>query len=223
LFTSLGAAVGLFIGNFRIKGIGLGISGCLFSGLLLGHLGANVNSEILEFMKEFGLMLFVYCIGLQVGPGFMSTLRKQGLLFNGLAAAIVLLGVGMTLAVWKFFGVEMPVAVGMFSGATTNTPSLGAAQSILSEIFSKNDVKLGLPGLGYAVAYPFGILGTIFSMLFIKSLFKIDPKKEAALLAAEGRADFCPLGTLNLEITNPNLNGLEIEKIPGWPNLDVVV
>ena len=133
LILALVAASGVFLGSFKIKGVGLGIAGVLFTGLLFGHFGFHVNKEVLEFVREFGLILFVYTIGMQVGPGFFAAFRKQGLKLNLLAMSIVLTGVAVAVAIYYLAGLPLPVVVGLLSGAVTNTPGLGAAQQALKE------------------------------------------------------------------------------------------
>mgnify|MGYP000411248029 CR=1 FL=1 len=138
LMLSVVAALGLSFGQVKIKGIGLGIAGVLFAGLLAGHIlgrrGISLDEHVVEFAREFGLILFVYTIGVQVGPGFFASLRKQGLPLNLMAAGIVLMGALIAFGIHKIFKVEIPVAVGLFSGATTNTPSLAAAQQALKDL-----------------------------------------------------------------------------------------
>lgn len=135
---ALVAVLGLWIGNWRIYGVGLGIGGVLFGGIAVGHFvgyfGAQLDMHTLHFIQEFGLILFVYTIGIQVGPGFFASLRTSGLKLNMFAALLVLLGFVVAFLIHKIFGVPLPVILGTYSGAVTNTPSLGAGQQILSEL-----------------------------------------------------------------------------------------
>ena len=172
LILALCSSLGLLLGSVRVRGIDLGIVGVLFAGLLLGHLGAVVSPELLEFVRDFGLILFVYAIGVQVGPGFMSSLRQRGTALNIIAASTVLLGSLLAVAISLAARIEVPVAVGMLAGATTNTPSLGAAQTALRDLPSYTELMGQLPGLGYAVAYPFGILGVMLAMVVLRPLFR---------------------------------------------------
>jgi len=165
------AAMGLLLGSIRLRGIDLGIVGVLVAGLLLGHLGVRAHPVVLEFARDLGLVLFVYAIGVQTGPGFVDSLRRQGLRLNATAVGIVLLGVGLAVAISVHTGIEVPTAVGMLSGATTNTPSLGAAQTALRDLPSYTHAIGQLPALGYAVAYPFGIIGVILVMVLARPLF----------------------------------------------------
>lgn len=173
LLIALVAASGQALGHLKIRGIGLGVAGVLFAGIAFGHLHLGISPTILEFVRDLGLVLFVYTIGLQVGPGFFTSLRKEGLPLNLLAAAIVLLGAGCAVGLAFLFKIDLAAAVGLFAGATTNTPSLGAAQQALAGLASVSAARAELPALGYAVAYPFGILGIIGSMVFFRAIFRI--------------------------------------------------
>lgn len=212
---------GLALGQLKVRGIGLGIAGVLFAGLAFGHFGLRINHEVLEFLREFGLILFVYAIGVQVGPGFMASLKRQGALLNGLAAAIVVSGALMTLLVAYLGKIPMPIAVGLFSGATTNTPSLAAAQQALREL-PNGAANVSLPGVGYAVAYPFGIAGIIFTMLLARAAFRVNVNQEVAALAAEQQSQTPSLTRRNLRVSNANLNGLEVKNIPALGESGVV-
>jgi putative transport protein len=156
-----------------------------FCRYIYGHFGFHINSSILDFVRDFGLILFVYTVGLQVGPSFVSSLKKEGLRLNLMAVGVVLCGALITILLAYIFKIDIAAAVGIFSGATTNTPSLGAAQEALKTLPSVNAERLVLPSLGYAVAYPFGVLGIIITMLLVKGLLKIDPSQEAELFKKE--------------------------------------
>ncbi len=223
---SLAAALGLGLGALRIFGVGLGVAGVLFAGLFLGHFHVTIDHQTREFAREFGLILFVYTIGMQVGPGFIASLRRNGLPLNLMAAAIVLCGVGMTLGIYAMFmpKADLPMAVGLFSGASTNTPSLAAAQQALKDLLPAGDLESAkLPGLGYAVAYPFGIVGIILAMLILRVGFRISPARESELLAKAMRDQSEPLSTLNIEIKNPNFEGFALGRIPMLGESGVVV
>lgn len=223
LVLSAVAALGLAIGSLKIKGIGLGIAGVLFSGLAIGHLGIRISPGVLEFAREFGLILFVYTIGIQVGPGFFASLRRQGLPLNLMAASIVVLGALIALGIAKLANVPMAAAVGLFSGATTNTPSLGAAQEAIRSLPDAAADASALPGLGYAVAYPFGIVGIILTMLLLRALFRVDLKKETASLLAASGTRASKLARLNILVTNSNIEGLRIDQLPMLESLGVVI
>lgn len=215
------ASCGLALGSLKIRGVGLGIGGVLFSGLLAGHLGLRIDPRTLEFAREFGLILFVYTIGMQVGPGFIASLRNQGLPLNLLAAAIVMTGAVVTIVINKIAAVPIAAAVGLFSGATTNTPSLGAAQEAIKGLPGVTADLISAPAVACAVAYPFGLLGIILAMLVLRGMFKVDVKKEADAL--EGASKSPQLSTINLVVQNENLEGLRIDQIPGISAMGVVI
>ncbi|MCX7718104.1 MAG: putative transporter [Candidatus Sumerlaeaceae bacterium] len=223
LVLSVVAALGLALGGIRVFGVSLGIGGVLFSGILFGHFRITIDQHVLEFAREFGLILFVYTIGLQVGPSFLASLRRQGLPLNLMAGSIVALGVVLTIAIWKVGGIPAPVAVGLFSGATTNTPALAAAQQALRDLPNMSPEATAQPGLGYAVAYPFGILGIILAMLILRWIFRIRPAQEAAQFQQLQASATPRPATMNIEILNPNMDGLEISRIPGFGESGVVI
>lgn len=222
LLISLVAVVGLGFASLKIRGIGLGVTGVLFAGLIFGHFGFHIEHHTLEFLREFGLILFVFTIGLQIGPGFVASLKDKGLVLNGLAAAIVIGGGILTVIFAKIFGIAFGAAAGLFSGATTNTPSLGAAQQTLIAM-NVDETLSGVPALSYAVAYPLGIVGIIVSMIIIRSLFRIDVNKEAAQFEESQRSGGKPIGRANVRVNNPNLDGLRIDEIPGLRETQVTV
>jgi len=222
LVLSLVAVSGLALGNIRFRGVGLGITGVLFAGLVFGHFGVAIEPEIIEFAREFGLILFVYTIGMQVGPGFFASLRRQGLTLNLMAVSVVLLGVALTAGL-IYSGIEAPVAVGLLSGATTNTPSLAAAQQALKNVAGATNETARLPGIGYAIAYPFGVIGLILVIVVTRAAFRVDPDKEAIRIQEEREAESPPLSTINLEVNNPNLDGLPIQHIPTLSSSGVVI
>lgn len=219
---ALVVALGLIVGKVRIFGIQIGLIGVLFAGLIFGHYKITIHPQVLDFIREFGLVLFVYTIGIQVGPGFMASLRREGLKLNLMAAAVVVLGVLMTVLISSFGHINMEVAVGMLSGATTNTPSLAAAQQTLKDIGETSGEVLKLPGIGYAISYPFGVIGTILSIVLIRVIFKINPKKEAEAHVKSYEGAQTP-STLNIEIQNHNLNGLAIKNIPTLEESGIVI
>ena len=157
--------LGLALSAIKFRGIGLGITGVLFAGLFFGHLGWHLDDEILQFVREFGLILFVFTIGLQIGPGFFSSLKQQGLSLNIWAAMIVLGGAGITLLIAAIFHLHPFAAAGLFAGATTNTPSLAAAQEAIVMLPSADASSKALPALAYAVAYPGAVFGIILSIV----------------------------------------------------------
>ena len=207
--------VGMALGSVKVKGVGLGTAGVLFAGILVGHFGKAVDHHTLDFVKELGLILFVFTIGLQLGPGFFAALQQQGVKLNMLAATIVLLGAaGAPLAGW-LAGFDAAAVLGIFSGASTNTPSLGAGTQTLSTLPDMAPDRLALPALAYAVTYPMAIVGIIGTLLVLKQIFRIDPAREAADFAAKNRRQAEPLERHTLVVTNPNLDGVRLDAIPG--------
>jgi putative transport protein len=226
LVFSLVAALGLALGSVRLRGVGLGIAGVLFVGIAFGHFGVHVEERTREFVRELGLVFFVYSIGLQVGPGFLASLRRHGLRLNLLAASVVVLGVATALVLHLAGGIEAPALVGLLSGATTNTPSLAAAQQALKEALPDPVARAAaakLPALGYAVAYPFGVLGIILVMVALRAAFRISIKKESDDLELSRAAEAPPLARANLEVANPNLEGMALERIPSLAGSGIVV
>ena len=218
---ALTAAVGLMVGKIKVKGISLGGAGALFVGILLGHLGLRVEGNVLHFIQEFGLILFVYTIGMQVGPGFMDSIRRHGLVLNVLSTGIVLLGVIVTLCLYFFTDMHnnVPVLIGMLCGAVTNTPSLGAANSA----FAAAGVDTSLTGIGYAVAYPFGVIGIILVMILVRIIFRQNPGKAAESYAKDIAANAKEIESCSLTVDNPNLFGVTLKDIPDLISSGVVV
>ena len=207
--------LGMALGSLKFRGIGLGTAGVLFAGIVVGHFGNPVDQHTLHFVKEFGLMLFVFTIGLQLGPGFAAALRNQGVKLNLLAATIVILGAISAPLIGALAGFDMAAVLGIYSGAVTNTPSLGAGSQTLSTLPNITPDRLALPALGYAVAYPMAIVGIIGTLILLKQLFRIDPVREAAAFAEKNRAPVDPLERRTLVVTNPNLHGVRVDAIPG--------
>jgi putative transport protein len=218
---ALTAAVGLMVGKIEVKGISLGGAGALFVGILLGHLGLRVEGNVLHFIQEFGLILFVYTIGMQVGPGFMDSIRRHGLVLNILSTGIVLLGVIVTLCLYFFTDMHnnVPVLIGMLCGAVTNTPSLGAANSA----FAAAGVDTSLTGIGYAVAYPFGVIGIILVMILTRIIFRQNPATAAEKYAADIAANSKEIESCSLTVDNQNLYGIMLKDIPNLISSGVVV
>ena len=221
---ALVAIVGLWLGQLRVKNVSLGIGGVLFGGILVGHFvhqyGVQLDVHTLHFVQEFGLILFVYTIGIQVGPGFFSSLKQSGLKLNLFALMLVGLGALMAVALHFAFDVPLPVILGIYSGAVTNTPSLGAGQQILTELGMSNITET--MGMSYAMAYPFGICGILLSFWLIRYFFKINVDKEHTAYEKASGNDKDGLNTLNVRITNPNMEGLKIRDIPGFEGRDVI-
>ena len=215
-------AAGIYLGRFKVKGVSLGTTWILFVGIVLSHFGFRADENLLHFLKEFGLILFVFSIGLQVGPGFFHSFKKGGLTLNMLALGLVLLGVITTYVLHLVTGENLVTLTGVMSGAVTNTPGLGAAQqtfydvtssgSFLSEVGS-SDISASLAS-GYAVAYPLGVLGVIAVLMIVKAVFKVDLKKEEALLDGE-EAGIESAVRVAFQVENPAIFGktlVEIDK-----------
>jgi putative transport protein len=217
------AVMGLAIGQVKILGIRFGVAGVLFAAIFFGHYHLSLPPETLGFVRDFGLILFVYTIGIQVGPGFLTSLRRQGLPLNLLATGIVLCGAALTVASSWLLKIDMAAAVGIFAGATTNTPSLGAAQEALKQMPGLNPAQASLPALGYAVAYPFGIIGIILAMVILRAVLRIDPVKEAKAFELEQESGHEPIQRMNIRVRNPNLVGLKLHEIPGRDSLGIVI
>jgi len=214
---ALVAVVGLWIGNIKIRGIGFGIGGVLFGGIIVGHiadrLGITLSGPMLLFVQEFGLILFVYTIGIQVGPGFFASLRVSGLRLNLFAILIVLLGGLVTAILHKLFAIPLPVVLGIFSGAVTNTPALGAGQQILRDLGLPPE-QLDVMGTSYAMAYPFGICGILLSMWLLRVLFRVNVDEEARKHDATLNSGVSHIRTINVRVENSNLNNMAIQDVP---------
>lgn len=219
LFLCLAGFLGVAIGKLEIKKIKLGIAGVLFSGIAIAHFGAPVDEHVLHFVREFGLILFVYSIGVDMGPRFFSSFKKDGMTLNFLAMGIVLLGFGIALIIKHVTGLSPATVIGILCGAVTNTPSLGAAQQVLSEhggdiaaTFHNGDAAamVGETGMAYAVAYPFGILGIILTMIIIRVIFKITVEKEEKDYHDTLGGKETKLQSVAITVTNSNLFGKSI-------------
>lgn len=222
LVISITAILGLLIGSIKVRGIKLGVAGMLFSGLLLGHFGFSLDPHLLSFLKEFGLALFVFTVGLQLGPGFFNSLKKDGLKLNALAITIVLSGAFLIFVMGSYvLGWNAGALAGIFSGATTNTPSLGAAQQAMSTA-GKADLA-SQAAMAYAVAYPFGVMGIILVIVMLRVVFRIDPKKELAELKEQMSLGVREPKRASLRVENPNLEGVPIRNVPGLGDDGAVV
>ncbi|EFB2828359.1 putative transporter [Escherichia sp. 93.0816] len=214
---ALVAVVGLFIGNVKFRGIGLGIGGVLFGGIIVGHFvsqaGMTLSSDMLHVIQEFGLILFVYTIGIQVGPGFFASLRVSGLRLNLFAVLIVIIGGLVTAILHKLFDIPLPVVLGIFSGAVTNTPALGAGQQILRDLGTPMEM-VDQMGMSYAMAYPFGICGILFTMWMLRVIFRVNVETEAQQHESTRTNGGALIRTINIRVENPNLHNLAIKDVP---------
>jgi putative transport protein len=229
LIIALVIASGLYLSRFKLKGISLGTTWILFMGILLGHFGLRVNPTMLSFIKDFGLILFVFAIGLQVGPGFFHSFKKDGLPMNLLAVGLVVLAVVTTYIIHLISGEDLGTMTGIMSAAVTNTPGLGAAQQTLVDATlatggSAEKAASASAGIAsaYAVAYPLGVLGAIAVVIASKAAFKIDIKKEKE--KAEDDTDTeANAYRLACKVENPAIFGKSIHDIIGNDNSDHLV
>lgn len=204
---------GLYLGRFKVKGISLGSTWVLFLGILMGHLGFGADLDVLHFVKEFGLILFVFSIGLQVGPGFFHSFKQGGVKMNVLAVMNILLAVGVTYAISAISGEDLKTMVGVMSGAVTNTPGLGAAQQTYMDVAVAGGSSTLAAGQAseklasaYAVAYPIGVIGVIAVIVLFKAIFRIDHKKELeALTSQESTVE--KARRMHVEVDNPAIFG----------------
>lgn len=221
LYISITAFIGVLIGKIRVKSLKLGIAGVLFSGLILGHFGARANAEVLHFIREFGLILFVYAIGIDVGPRFVNSFRSEGIKLNLFAGGIVLGGFLIAWLFYRFGGVSPSVITGIMSGAVTNTPGLGAAQQVLTDFGKPDDAATA--GMGYAIAYPFGVIGIILAMVFLRLVFRIRIDKEVAEYKNQFQSLRQKLESVEITITNPNVFGQKISYITEFIDKELVI
>lgn len=210
LLLSIVIAAGIQLGKIKVFGVSLGITLVLFVGILLGHFGFTINHNVIHFFKEFGLILFVYSVGMQVGPGFFSSFKKGGVTLNLLAGGIVVLGVVTALCIHYVTGTPIPTMVGILSGAVTNTPGLGAAQQAYSDSFGASDNTIAL---GYAVAYPLGVIGIILSMIAIRYLFRVNFDRENRQLEKEDTSHANEAKPVSLLVKNPAIFGKSIGEL----------
>lgn len=222
LIYSFVIAIGVVLGKIKLYGISLGITFVLFAGIAVGHFGFAVNHLVLDFAKDFGLILFVFSVGLQVGPGFFSSFRKGGLTLNLLAMSVVFLGALTAVVIHFVSGLPMPVMVGILSGAVTNTPGLGAAQQALREVTASGSTVMPDISLGYAVAYPFGVLGIIITMLIIRRLSGVDIEKEIKAYALKLQPSGALPEKVSIVITNAEIEGKNVQELKKTLKADTV-
>lgn len=212
LLLSFVIAAGIQLGKIKVFGVSLGITLVLFVGIILGHFGFTINHNVIHFFKEFGLILFVYSVGMQVGPGFFSSFKKGGVTLNLLACGIVALGVITAVILHYATGIPMPTMVGILSGAVTNTPGLGAAQQAFSDMYGSADNTIAL---GYAVAYPLGVIGIILSIMFVRYVFRVNFDKENEQLNNEDSSHANEAKPISLLVKNPAIFGKTIGELSG--------
>ena len=221
LILSLVITFGIMLGKLKVAGISLGVTWILFVGIVFGHFDMNLDEHLLHFLKEFGLILFVYSIGLQVGPGFFSAFKKGGLTLNMVAMLSVFLSVVITIVLHFATGIPITTMVGILSGAVTNTPGLGAAQQANSDL---NGVDAPEIALGYAVAYPLGVVGCILALLALKIFMRINTQKEEE--DAEhglGHLQELTVRPISVEIRNEAIDGKRIRDVKPLLNRAFVI
>ena len=221
LLYSFVIAVGVLLGKIKFFGVSLGVTFVLFTGIVCGHFGLTGNTQILTFLQDFGLILFVFCIGLQVGPSFFSSFKKGGIAMNLVAMGIVALNIVVAVALYYGLNgrIELPMMVGILCGAVTNTPGLGAANEALSQ-FNYNGPQIAM---GYACAYPLGVLGIIGSIIAIRYICRINLKKEEEDIAKEEAANpHLTPRMMHLEVHNEALAGKTLLQVRDFMGRDFV-
>lgn len=208
ILLSFVIAAGVFIGKIKFFGVSLGVTFVLFVGILMGHLGYEIDPGILKFVREFGLILFIFSIGLQVGPSFFSSFKEGGIRLNGLALLAIALNVGIVLAIYGFGWVrDVPALVGIMSGAVTNTPGLAAAQQAVTTMPTAAPEAANVMANGYAAAYPLGVLGIILTMFIIKGIFRVRPEAEIKAIEEEQESSHLKPYILSAKVTNVLVSG----------------
>ncbi len=200
MILSLVIALGLCLGKLRVKGVSLGLAWILFIGLIFGHFSLNLDEHLLHFLKEFGLILFVYSIGLEVGPGFFASFKNGGKSLNLLSMIVVALSIITTLVIFSFSGTSITSMAGILSGAVTNTPGLGAAQQAFSDL---RHIDAPSIAAGYAIAYPMGVLGVILSFIILRFALRVDKQKEEdEAKRGKGHLETMTLNTFAVKVSN---------------------
>ena len=211
LFASVIAA-GLWLGKFKIKGVTIGATWILFLAIVLGHFGYMPDAKVLSFMKDFGLILFVYSIGLQVGPGFFSSFRSDGVRMNIASAMLVLFSAITAFVIHLVTGEDLSVMVGVMSGAVTNTPGLGAAQQTLID-GGGDAASSSMLASAYAVAYPIGVIGVLFLIILYRSVFKVNVDREVKAIEAQNGGNENTARRMHCMVTNPGIFGKSIREV----------
>ncbi len=207
-------ASGVYLGKMKILGVSLGVTFVLFVGILMGHFGYTVNGEIIHFVREFGLILFIFSIGLQVGPGFFTSFKKGGVTLNMLAVLVIVLNVAIVLAIFFIDGHTSIIAlVGVMSGAVTNTPGLGAAQQAILQVNPEAYGASEEMAMGYAAAYPLGVVGIIMAMIILRVIFKINTADEIKAIEEASADDAHKPAIITLELTNNLIAGKNLVEL----------
>ncbi len=213
LYVCLAAFTGILLGKLQILDVKLGVAGVLFSGILIGHFGAVLDHDILRFVSDFGLILFVYSFGLEMGPRFFSSFKRDGLTLNLFAIGIALGGVGVAYAIYALTDLSPAVVMGILCGGVTNTTSLGAAQQVLMDQGGDFTSSVAQSSMGYALTYPFGVVGLILAMILLRKLFRVDLKEEAKAYSDHLDATETKLQSVEITVSNQNLVGKTIGEL----------
>lgn len=219
---------GIYLGKIKILGISLGVTFVLFVGIIMGHFGYQADNDVLHFLREFGLILFIFSIGMQVGPGFFSSFKEGGVKMNALAVTGIGLNVIIMLAIYFIQGgsggnTSISQLVGILSGAVTNTPGLGAAQQTYLQVNSDGyDVSQQM-SMGYAAAYPLGVVGIIIAMILIRKIFKIDTNAEIVEIENDEKSSMLAPHIVSLRVTNQMVDGLSMKKLHTLISCDYVI
>ena len=213
-------ALGKLLGKIKIGGITLGVTWILFVGIAFGHFGMGIDPKVLGFIKEFGLILFIYSVGMQVGPGFFSSLKQNGLKLNAMSIGVILTGILTTCLIAAASGTSLITLTGVMAGAVTNTPALGSAQQTVLDTVGTNDPSIAL---GYAVAYPLGVIGLILALILLRKVFRVDPVQEDERLHKEHVIETHDPDRITVEITNPQLAGKRVFEVARLLNRNFVV
>lgn len=213
---SLAVAIGLGLGAIRVRGIRLGVSGVLFSSLVFGQLGLTVDPRVLEFLRDFALIIFIYAVGLQVGPGFLTSLRAEGVRLNLLSIAVIVLGAAFTLLIVRVARVPHDAAAGLYAGAFTTTPGLAAGQEAMRHALSPERAAsaVSAAALAYTVTYPLGIVGPSLAIVALRRLFRVPVEQEAAQFNQARNNRRPPLETVDFEVTQPAQAGRALRDQP---------
>jgi putative transport protein len=226
LLYSVVIAIGVYLGKIKIGGISLGVTFVLFAGIVAGHFGFTGPTNILTFVQDFGLILFVFCIGLQVGPGFFESFKKGGVALNLLSTALIMLNIGVMFACYYLFfdtsdPKNLPMMVGTLYGAVTNTPGLGAANEALTSVFANGNVPQ--IASGYACAYPLGVLGIIGATIAVKYICRVNlENEEEELEEAEAENPHTKAHSMRLKVANSYIAGRTLGEISSFLNRDIV-
>lgn len=224
VFIAAAITGGVLLGRIKVAKVGIGAAGVLFVGLLMGHVGYSLHTETMHFIRDFGLILFVYAVGLQVGPSFFSSLKKDGLVMNGIALTAVVISFLLAWIIMRSSGTSAENMAGIMTGAVTNTPSLGAAKSVLKEVAAVKQATYADPANGYAIAYPFGAVGEILLIVLFLKIFKINVSKEQELFEEKRKKDYPHPSTVKCRVTNPNVFGKRLGDLLNKERLkDVIV